>query len=234
MPSLAVPEMSAGNVGAAGCGLPWPFVVAGRRRVPGAVPEVDCPVVPFREDLNVVITRPWEFGVAVVGPGDDPILEHETPITLHTPNINRAKTETPGVVLALNLVALLLQPHGAHRVRLTLDDVQIACRWLGLRWGLSFGTLHLSVGPGAWACAQVQDGACSSQRRARSDGYSRRQCWGCCVAARRPDPRRLVVFLAKTYTRIVNPSLAELDPQLPPDSARRTRVVTPKPPTGAS
>ncbi|HTP22440.1 MAG TPA: hypothetical protein VMJ65_22715 [Solirubrobacteraceae bacterium] len=35
-------------------------------------------------DLNVVITRPWEFGVAVVGPDDDPILEHETPITLHS------------------------------------------------------------------------------------------------------------------------------------------------------
>ena len=33
------------------------------------------------------------------------------------------------------------------------------------------------------------------------------------------EGRRLAVFLTKTYTRIVNPSLAELDPALPPDIA---------------
>ena len=32
------------------------------------------------------------------------------------------------------------------------------------------------------------------------------------------EGRRLAVFLTKTYTRIVNPSLAELDPALPPRS----------------
>ena len=36
------------------------------------------------------------------------------------------------------------------------------------------------------------------------------------------EGRRLAVFLTKTYTRIVNPSLAELDPSLPPDTADRT------------
>ena len=41
------------------------------------------------------------------------------------------------------------------------------------------------------------------------------------------EGRRLAVFLTKTYTRIVNPSLAELDPALPPDIANRT--PSPKP-----
>jgi hypothetical protein len=38
--------------------------------------------------------------------------------------------------------------------------------------------------------------------------------------------RRLAVFLTKTYTRIVNPSLAELDPSLPPEIARQEPVAT--------
>ena len=37
--------------------------------------------------------------------------------------------------------------------------------------------------------------------------------------------RRLAVFLTKTYTRIVNPSLAELDPTLPPEIADRTPLA---------
>ena len=37
--------------------------------------------------------------------------------------------------------------------------------------------------------------------------------------------RRLAVFLTKTYTRIVNPSLAELDPSLPADIADRTPLA---------
>ncbi len=39
------------------------------------------------------------------------------------------------------------------------------------------------------------------------------------------EGRRLAVFLTKTYTRIVNPSLAELDPALPPDIAERTPLA---------
>ncbi len=39
------------------------------------------------------------------------------------------------------------------------------------------------------------------------------------------EGRRLAVFLTKTYTRIVNPSLAELDPSLPPDTADRTPLA---------
>src|SRR6185437_5159288 len=39
------------------------------------------------------------------------------------------------------------------------------------------------------------------------------------------EGRRLAVFLTKTYTRIVNPSLAELDPALPADSADRTPLA---------
>jgi len=39
------------------------------------------------------------------------------------------------------------------------------------------------------------------------------------------EGRRLAVFLTKTYTRIVNPSLAELDPSLPPDIAQRTPLA---------
>jgi hypothetical protein len=41
------------------------------------------------------------------------------------------------------------------------------------------------------------------------------------------DGRRLAVFFTKTYTRIVCPSLAELDPQLPHPIARRTPLGQP-------
>ena len=40
------------------------------------------------------------------------------------------------------------------------------------------------------------------------------------------EGRRLAVFLTKTYTRIVNPSLAELDPALPPHIAASTPLAT--------
>jgi len=40
------------------------------------------------------------------------------------------------------------------------------------------------------------------------------------------EGRRLAVFFTKTYTRIVNPSLAELDPTLPADVAARTPLAT--------
>jgi hypothetical protein len=36
------------------------------------------------------------------------------------------------------------------------------------------------------------------------------------------EGRRLAVFFTKTYTRIVNPALAELDPQLPAKIAARS------------
>jgi hypothetical protein len=39
------------------------------------------------------------------------------------------------------------------------------------------------------------------------------------------EGRRLAVFLTKTYTPIVNPSLAELDPALPPDIADRAPLA---------
>ena len=39
------------------------------------------------------------------------------------------------------------------------------------------------------------------------------------------EGRRLAVFFTKTYTRIVNPSLAELDPTLPPEISRRTPLA---------
>jgi hypothetical protein len=40
------------------------------------------------------------------------------------------------------------------------------------------------------------------------------------------EGRRLAVFFTKTYTRIVNPALAELDPQLPADIAVRSPLAT--------
>ena len=40
------------------------------------------------------------------------------------------------------------------------------------------------------------------------------------------EGRRLAVFFTKTYTRIVNPSLAQLDPHLPADIAKRTPLAT--------
>jgi hypothetical protein len=39
------------------------------------------------------------------------------------------------------------------------------------------------------------------------------------------DGRRLAVFFAKTYSRILTPSLAELDPALPDDVAQRSRLA---------
>ena len=40
------------------------------------------------------------------------------------------------------------------------------------------------------------------------------------------EGRRLAVFFSKTYTRIVNPSLAELDPALPSEIAARSPLAT--------
>ena len=42
-----------------------------------------------------------------------------------------------------------------------------------------------------------------------------------------PAGRRLAVFFTKTYARIVNPSLAELDPTLPDSIARHTPLGRP-------
>jgi hypothetical protein len=42
-----------------------------------------------------------------------------------------------------------------------------------------------------------------------------------------PDGRRLAVFFTKTYTRVVCPSLAELDPHLPDPIARHTTLGRP-------
>jgi hypothetical protein len=39
------------------------------------------------------------------------------------------------------------------------------------------------------------------------------------------ERRRLAVFLTNTYTRIVNPSLADLDPALPADIANRVPLA---------
>ena len=39
------------------------------------------------------------------------------------------------------------------------------------------------------------------------------------------EGRRLAVFFTKTYTRILNPSLAELDPALPPEIAARSPLA---------
>jgi hypothetical protein len=39
------------------------------------------------------------------------------------------------------------------------------------------------------------------------------------------EGRRLAVFLTKTYTRIINPSLAELDPHLPAAIAARSPLA---------
>jgi hypothetical protein len=41
------------------------------------------------------------------------------------------------------------------------------------------------------------------------------------------EGRRLAVFFTKTYTRIVNPTLAELDPALPQHIARHTPLGRP-------
>jgi Mn-dependent DtxR family transcriptional regulator len=40
------------------------------------------------------------------------------------------------------------------------------------------------------------------------------------------EGRRLAVFFTKTYTRILNPALAELDPQLPAEIAARSPLAS--------
>jgi hypothetical protein len=40
------------------------------------------------------------------------------------------------------------------------------------------------------------------------------------------EGRRLAVFFSKTYTRILNPSLAELDPALPSEIAHRSPIAS--------
>ncbi|MDQ3675680.1 MAG: hypothetical protein M3401_02580 [Actinomycetota bacterium] len=77
--------------------------------------------------------------------------------------------------------------------------------------------------------AGLIDGYSSSQatydlRRARRNGLIRR-----IPRSQRyeltTEGRRLAVFFTKTYTRIVNPSLAELDPTLPDNVARRSPLA---------
>ena len=40
-----------------------------------------------------------------------------------------------------------------------------------------------------------------------------------------PEGRRIAVFFTKTYARILNPALAELDPALPDDIAARSSLA---------
>jgi hypothetical protein len=40
------------------------------------------------------------------------------------------------------------------------------------------------------------------------------------------EGRRLAVFLTRTYTRILNPALAELDPELPDEIAARAPIAS--------
>jgi len=48
---------------------------------------------------------------------------------------------------------------------------------------------------------------------------------GVLLVAVRAEGRRLAVFFAKTYARVVTPSLAELDPVLPAEIAARSPLA---------
>ena len=63
-------------------------------------------------------------------------------------------------------------------------------------------------------------------RRLRRNGFIRRLP-GTQRYQLTADGRRLAVFFTKTYTRIVCPSLPELDPTLPDAAARRTALGRP-------
>lgn len=61
-------------------------------------------------------------------------------------------------------------------------------------------------------------------RRLRRNGFLARRA-GSNRYELTAEGRRLAVFFAKTYARILTPSLAELDPALPDDVAQQSRLA---------
>lgn len=75
-------------------------------------------------DAHDDLSREWQFEVVVIGPEDNPIFAHRTPIRLQQPAIAIAEGEQPGVLLALTLGALVVHAYGPHRVTLALDGAE--------------------------------------------------------------------------------------------------------------
>lgn len=75
-----------------------------RRRGPGACRA--CPTSRPRSP-NDDLSREWQFGIAVLGPGDALITEHRTPLALHDTEV--AEGEQLGVLVALTLSGLVVQ-----------------------------------------------------------------------------------------------------------------------------
>jgi len=104
----------------------------------------------------------------------------------------------------------------AGRVSLTRLDVTGADRPLTNR---SLRTLIAGLIPGYSARHMTYD-----LRRLRRNGLIARVA-GTHRYQLTPDGRRLAVFFTKTYTRILCPALAELDPQLPAEIAARSPLA---------
>lgn len=100
----------------------------------GGLTRFTAPSVPWMQPVAVCmrlepaanddLSREWQFGFAVLDPGDAVITEHQTPLTLHRPETEVAEGERRGVLVALTLSGLVIQRYGPHRVRLTIDGAK--------------------------------------------------------------------------------------------------------------
>lgn len=105
----------------------------------GGLTRMTAPTVPWMQPLAICmrlepdadddLSREWPFEVVVVGPGDNTIFAHQTPIMLQRPGIEAAEGEEPGVLLALTIGTLTVQSYGPHRVTLTVGGAQTELRF---------------------------------------------------------------------------------------------------------
>ncbi len=97
----------------------------------GGLTRLNVPSLPWMQPVAVCMRlepdddddlgREWQFGIAVLGPGEVLIAQHETPLTLSRPETEITEGEERGVLVALTLSGLVVQAYGPHRVRLSLD-----------------------------------------------------------------------------------------------------------------
>jgi hypothetical protein len=100
----------------------------------GGLTRLTATSVPWMQPLAVCMRlapdpdddlgREWQFEVAVLGPEENAIFAHRTPVTLRRPAIAVAEGEQPSVLLAVTLGALMFHGYGPHRVTLALDGAE--------------------------------------------------------------------------------------------------------------
>lgn len=97
----------------------------------GGLTRLTVPSLPWMQPLAICmrlepddyddLSHEWQFQLAVVGPDENPIIEHRIPLALHRPNTEPAEGEHRGVLVALTISGLVVHAYGPHRVRLAIE-----------------------------------------------------------------------------------------------------------------